>query len=102
MSRVSDKTAGCWDVLKVVGGACNRKLLCTKSHGSLKFKRPRDLKLEVAMEKCTEGVEALAQSQYHPAYKPATKEEEISGQIGLATRTITEENSCHFTQPCTR
>lgn len=54
------------------------------------------------MEKCTEGVEALAQSQYHPAYKPATKEEEISGQIGLATRTITEENSCHFTQPCTR
>jgi hypothetical protein len=55
-----------------------------------------DVKLEVAMEKCTAGVEALVRFQYHPAYEPATKEEEISGQIGLATRTITEENSCHF------
>ena len=55
------------------------ELAVYKTPWLLEAQKTPNLKLEAAMEKCTKGVDALARSQYHPAYEPDTKEEEISG-----------------------
>ena len=55
------------------------ELAVYKTPWPLEAQKTPNLKLEAAIVKCTEGVDALARSQYHPAYEPATKEEETSG-----------------------